>query len=88
VADPIVIAISEKGMKSLEGTELHKLISGGIKLEGDSVQIDVDAAIDAKLEAARTERGGKHAPAVDRLIVKVSEARTRGEAEAALRGER
>lgn len=88
MADPIVIAISEKGMKSLEGTELGKLISQGKVLEDGSVEIATDETIDAKLQTVKGERGGKHSALADRLIVKVSEARTRGEAEAALRGER
>ena len=63
-------------MKSLEGTELHKLISGGTKLEGDSVQIEIDASIDAKLQTAKGERGGKESALADRIIAKVTEART------------
>jgi len=84
----LTVAISPKALKHLEGTELGKLIAQGKVLEDGSVEIATDETIDAKLQTAKGERGGKESALADRLIVKVSEARTRGEAEAALRGER
>ena len=88
MADPIVVAASAKWLELHEGSEMANLISQGKKLEGDAYEIATDETIDAKLQTAKGEREGKHSPLADRLIVKVSEARTRGEAEAALRGER
>lgn len=85
---PLTVAISPKALKHLEGTDLGKLISAGKVLEDGSIEIATDETLDAKLQAAKGEREGKHSALADRLIVKVSEARTRGEAEAALRGER
>lgn len=82
MADPIVIAISEKGLKSLEGTELGKLISQGKVLEDGSIEIATDETIDAKLQTAKGEREGKHSALADRLVVKVAEARDREAANA------
>ena len=79
----LIVAISLKGLKSLEGTELGRLIDAGTVLEDGSREITIDATTDAKLEAAR----GENQPLADRFIHLVAEAR-RGEAEAALRGER
>ena len=83
----LIVAISAKAINHLEGTELGKLIEAGTVLANGSREITIDATTETKLLAAKTEDGGKRSDLADRLIVKVSEARTRGEAEAALRGE-
>lgn len=72
----MIIAISEKALKHLEGTELGKLLASGKTLEDGSIDIATDASVDAKLQIAKGERGGKHSALADRLIAKVTEART------------
>lgn len=79
---PVTVAISQKALKHLDGTELGKLLASGKMLEDGSIELATDASIDAKLQTAKGERGGKGASLADRLIAKVTEART-AEAEAA-----
>lgn len=69
-------------MKSLEGTELGKLISQGKVLEDGSIEIATDEAIDAKLQTAKGEREGKQSALADTFIALVAKAREEDQAAA------
>lgn len=77
----MIVAISPKALKHLEGTELGKLIAAGKPVEGG---FEIDAPDTAqKLETAKTQDGAKHHALADRLIACLSkpaaEAETAGE---------
>lgn len=68
----LVIAISQKAQKLLEGTELGKLIARGTKGEGDQVAITLEPDTEQKIRATKD---GKHDALADRLIICATKAR-------------
>lgn len=75
----ITVAISEKGIASLAGTELGKLLSGAKVLEDGSREIEIDAAVEQKLQTAK----GEKPELADRFIALVARAKEAEAEEAA-----
>lgn len=77
----MIVAISTKAMKLIEGTELGKLIAAGTQLKGGSYEIAVEPDTAQKLETAKGQDGAKHHALADRLIACLSKPAAEAETE-------
>ena len=77
----MIVAISQKALKHLEGTELGKLIASGTVLKDGSIEIAVEPDTAQKIETAKGQDGIKRHALADRLIACLSKPAAEAETE-------